>query len=147
MYQDSSWSPKDDADEMIEAGLMFAEQVDGVGYRWVRGITSHLTTSNKAYTDRATNESMNYSVYNFRVELETAIGEKAFSGTVQALDGRARQKLTELVEEEALTAWRSLDISLVSDVAEVAVEMSPIITINFVKNYVHLYIAPVAAAA
>jgi len=46
-----------------------------------------------------------------------------------------------------LTGWRSLLITILSDVMEVAVEMSPIIPINFVKNYVHLYLAPISAAA
>jgi len=146
MYGDSSWNPKDDADELIEAGLMFAEQVDGKGNRWVRNITSHLSTSNIAYTEGSVNQAVNYSVYNFRTEMELMVGEKGFAGTVQAADGRARNKL-DLLMDEVLTGWRSLLITILSDVMEVAVEMSPIIPINFVKNYVHLYLAPISAAA
>jgi hypothetical protein len=122
MYGDSSWNPKDDADELIEAGLMFAEQVDGKGNRWVRNITSHLSTSNVAYTEASVNQATNYAVYNFRTEMEAMVGEKGFAGTVQAADGRARNKL-DLLMDEVLTGWRSLLITLLSDVMEIAVEM------------------------
>ena len=146
VYGDSSWSQKDDADEMIEMGLMFAEQVDGVGHRWVRNITSHLTTSNIAYTEASTNEAMNYAVYNFRTQMEAAVSERAFAGTVNAAEGRARGIL-DLLMADVLTGWRSLALDILADVMEVQVEMAPVVPVNFVKNYVHLYIAPVSAAA
>jgi hypothetical protein len=146
VYGSSTWNQKDDADEMIEMGLMFAEQVDGVGHRWVRNVTTHLTTSNLAYTEGSVNEAFNYAIYNYRTALETAVGERGFAGTVQAADGVARGILDELMEE-ALTGWRSLSITLLADVMETSVEMAPVIPVNFVKNYVHLYIAPVSAAA
>lgn len=147
MYSSSTVDPKDDAEDLIEMGLMFAEQVDGSGHRWVRNITTYLSSSNIAYTDAHMNEEVNYAVYNFRTELEEMIAEKGFAGTVQAADGRARNKLTELMDEKVLNGWRSLSITIVSDVMEVAAEMSPMPSINFVKNYIHLYIAPVSAAA
>ena len=146
IYGDSSWDAKDDAEEMIEAGLMFAEQVDGIGFRWVRNITSNISSSNIAYTEGSVNEAMNYAVYNYRTQLEDMVGESGFAGTVQAADGKARGILAELMET-VLTGWRSLSMTLVSDVLETSVEMSPVIPINFVKNYVHLYIAPISAAA
>lgn len=146
VYSDTTVDTKDDAEDLIEMGLMFAEQIDGVGFRWVRNVTTHLTTSNIAYTDASVNEAMNYSVYNFRLQMEDMVGETGFAGTVNAADGKARGILDELMDEKALTAWRSLDITLLGDVMETAVQMSPVIPINFVKNYIHLYIVPVSAS-
>lgn len=147
IYSSSTVDPVDDAEDLIEMGLMFAQQVDGVGHRWARNITTHLTSSNMAYTEAHINEELNYSVYNFRTEMELMVSEKGFAGTVNAADGRARGKLTELMDEKVLNAWRSLNISILADVMEVTAELSPMPSINFVKNYIHVYIAPVSAAA
>jgi hypothetical protein len=141
MYQDSTWHPVDDADEMIEMGLLFMEMVDGVGRRWVRNVTTHLTTSNIAYTEGSVNEAVNYTAYNFRTSMEAAVGKKGFSGTIQAAEGVAKSILT-LLMDEALTAWRSLDIDLVLDVLDVSVEVAPVIPVNFVKNTIHLIATP-----
>jgi hypothetical protein len=141
LYQDSTWHPVDDADEMIEMGLMFAEMVDGVGRRWVRNVTTHLTTSNIAYTEGSVNEAVNYTAYNFRTAMEAAVGKKGFAGTIQAAEGVAVGILT-LLMDSALTAWRSLDIDLELDVLEVSVETAPVIPVNFVKNTIHLIATP-----
>jgi len=136
--QHSSWNPTDDSKEMIDAGLAFAENVDGVGRRVVRNITTHLTTSNLAYTEGSVNETVNYAAFNFRTNMEYAVGRKGFSGTINAGLGIAIGTLGLLVDEEILVAYRSLDIETALDVMEVSCEIAPIIPINFVKNNLHL---------
>ena len=143
VYGASTWHPQDDADEMLEAGLMFAEVVDGVGRRWVRNITTHLSTSNIAYTEGSVNQASNYAAYNFRTQMEFYVGSKGFSGSIMAADGTARETLRQLMAD-VLTAWRSLDIDLVLDVMEVSVEMAPVLPINFVKNTIHLIAVPIS---
>lgn len=146
LEQDSSWNPTDDAEEMIQAGLCFGEVVDGIGRRVVRNVTTHLTSSNIAYTEASVNEAVNYSVYTFRTAMETQVGEAGFAGTVSAASALAVNQLGLLVGV-SLLAWRSLTISLTLDVLECAVEMAPVLPINFVKTTVHLVSIPQSAAA
>jgi hypothetical protein len=146
LQQDSSWNPVDDAEEMIQAGLVFAEVVDGVGRRVVRSITTHLSSSNIAYTEGSVNEALNYSVYNYRTAMEWAVGKRGFSGNLSASRGIAINSLTDLVGV-SLVAWRSLTLDLVIDVLETEVEMAPVLPINFVKNTVHVVTVAQSAEA
>jgi hypothetical protein len=136
--QHSTWNPTDDGEEMIQAGLLFAEYIEGRGRRWVRNITTYLTSDNLAFTEASVNQAANYATYEFRTELEYAVGRKGFAGTLNAAKGIAIGKLDALVTEEALVDWRSLNLELVLDVMEVGVEIAPVIPINFVKSTVHL---------
>ncbi|MCU0912926.1 MAG: hypothetical protein MUC88_00010 [Planctomycetes bacterium] len=145
LKQHSSWNPNDDAEEMIQAGLCFGETVDGVGRRVVRNVTTHLSSSNIAYTEASVNEAVNYAVYNFRGQMETMVGKSGFAGSVTAAYGLGVNILGQLVGV-ALVAYRSLQISLILDVLEVAVEMAPVLPINFVKSTVHLVAVPQSAA-
>lgn len=146
LRQHSSWNPTDDAEEMIQAGLVFAENVEGVGRRVVRNVTTHLTSNNIAFTEGSVNEAVNYAVFNFRTNMEYAVGKKGFAGTVNAGTSVAIGTLGLLVDELVLVAYRSLFIELVVDVMEVSVEIAPVIPINFVKNTIHLVTIRQAAA-
>lgn len=136
--QDSSWNPTDDGEELIKAGLLFAESVEGIGRRWVRNVTTHLSSSNLAYTEGSVNESVNYIAYNFRTAMEYAVGRKGFAGTRNAAKGIAISTLDAFIDEEIMTQWRSLEIEQVLDCLEVGVEVAPVLPLNFVKNTIHL---------
>lgn len=146
LRQDSSWNPGDDAEELIQAGLLMFEVVDGVGRRVVRNVTTHLTSSNLAYTEGSVNEAVNYAVYNFRTTMERMTGKAGFAGSTNAAKGLAVNILG-LMVGVALVAWRSLNVDLILDVLEVAAEISPVLPINFVKNTLHLVTIPQASAA
>lgn len=143
---DSSWNPMDDAEELIQAGLVFGEVVDGIGRRVVRNVTTHLTTSNIAYTEGSVNEAVNYAVYNFRTQMERMVGKTGFMGSVNAAAGIAINTLG-LMIGVCLVTWRSLDIQLVLDVLEVGVEIAPVLPINFAEMRIHLVSVPQSAAA
>jgi len=143
--QHNSWNPIDDAEEMIQAGLLFLENVENIGNRWVRNVTTHLSSSNVAYTEASVAEAWKYSVYTFRTEMEYAVGKPGFAGTENAARSVAKGSLGLLVAGPALTSYRSLDIDLVVDVLEVSVEMAPVVPISFVKNTIHLVTARQAA--
>jgi hypothetical protein len=144
--QHSSWNPTDDSEEMIQAGAMFMENVEGVGRRWVRNITTHLSSSNIAFTEGSVNEAVNFSVFNFRTNMEFAVGKKGFSGTVNAGKAVAIGTLGLLVDAEILVQYRSIDIELIVDVMEVSAELAPVIPINFVKSTIHLVTVRQSAA-
>ncbi len=136
--QSNTWNPIDDAEEMIQAGLLFLENVEGVGRRWVRNVTTFLQNDNLAFTEASVNEAVNFAAFNFRTNLETAVGRKGFAGTLNATKAVAIGTLGLLVDEEILVDWRALDFELIVDVMEVSVEIAPVIPINFVKSTLHL---------
>lgn len=142
LRQDSTWNPTDDTEEMIQAGLCFMENVEGSGRRVVRNITTHLMSNNLAYIEGSVNEAVNYAVYTFRGSMELAVGKRGFAGTINAATGVAMNILGLLVVEGVLTAWRSLAMDLTLDVLEVALEIAPVLPINFVKNIIHLVTIP-----
>lgn len=146
LRQDTTWNPTDDTEEMIQAGLCFMENVEGVGRRVVRNITTHLTTNNLAYIEGSVNEAVNYCVYTFRNAMELAVGQKGYTGTLNAAKGTAVNILGLLVDEGIAVAYRSLNMELLTDVLEVSVELAPVIPINFVKNTVHLVTIPQTTA-
>lgn len=143
--QSSTWNPLDDAEEMINAGLCFLEQVDGVGRRFVRNVTTHLSTSNLAFVEASLNEAANFSSRNFRRNMETAVGKKGFAGTLNAAKSVAVNTLGLLVDREIINTWQALTLSLSADVLEVDVEIAPVIPINFVKNTIHLVTVSLSA--
>jgi len=146
LRQSTTWNPKEDAEELIQAGLLMFETIDGSGRQVVRNITTHQSSSNLAYTEGSVNEAVNYAVYNFRNEMEKMVGKAGFAGTANAAKGLAVNILGLLVNV-AIVAWRSLDVKLLLDVLEVAVEISPVLPVNFVKNTLHLVTIPQTAAA
>lgn len=144
--QDSSWNPAEDAEELIKAGLVMLETIDGVGRRVVRNVTTYLTDSNIAFTEASVNEAANHAVYNFRTTMERFVGARGFAGTIAAAEGVAVNILGLLVGVSLVT-WRSLSIDLILDVLEVSVEIAPVLPINFIQSTVHLVSVPQSAAA
>jgi len=136
--QHTSWNPTDDAEEMVQAGLCFLENVEGVGRRVVRNITTHLSSNNIAFSEASVNQAVNFAAFNFRGNMETAVGKKGFAGTIGAAKGVAIGTLGLLVDNAILVAYRSLSLDLVVDVMEVSVEMAPVLPVNFVKTTIHL---------
>lgn len=136
--QDSSWNPIDDGEEMIQAGAMFLESVEGVGRRWVRNVTTYLKSNNLAFTEGSVNQAVNFATFTLRTALEAAVGRKGFSGTINAVRGEALHVLGLLLDAGILVAHRALEIVLAADVLEVSVEIAPVLPINFVKTTVHL---------
>jgi hypothetical protein len=136
--QSNTWNPIDDAEEMIQAGAMFAKDIEGLGRRWERNVTTHLSSSNIAFTEASVNEAVNYSVLNFRDAMEISVGKPGFSGTINAAKAVALRILGLLVDNQVLTAFQALKLQLDVDVLSVDVEISPIIPINFVASTIHL---------
>jgi hypothetical protein len=136
--QHTSWNPTDDSEELVQAGLLFMENVEGVGRRWVRNVTTHLSSNNIAFVEGSVNEAVNFAVFNFRTNLEFAVGKKGFAGTVNASKSVAIGTLGLLVDAEVLTAYNGIDVELIVDVLEVSANISPVIPINFIKSTIHL---------
>ncbi|MCH9837361.1 hypothetical protein K0U83_16985 [bacterium] len=145
LRNDASWSVEDDASELIDAGAMIAEKVDGLGIRWVRSITTHLADDNVVFTEMSANEAANFCVFELRNALETKVGQRGLAGSAAALKGLANAVLSRLVDDEIIVAYRSLQVDQVGDVFPVSVEVAPVLPINFIPITVHLVAVKIAA--
>lgn len=144
--QDSSWTPTDDFEEMIDAGLMFAESRDGVGIRWVRSVTTHIADDNVVFVEMSANEALQACVYELRRRLEIKIGKRGFVGTAGSIKALAQTELERQLDIDWIVAFQSLTVEQVGDVFPVSVEVSPILPINFIPITVHVVAATSAAA-
>lgn len=143
--RDSSWNPIDNAEELIDSGLMFTELQDGVGFRFVRSITTYLADDNVVFGEMSANESANTAVFELRTALEQRIGRRGLIGTVAAIKGLANDTLSRLLDDEIIFGYKSLEVEQVGDVFPVSVEIAPILPINFIPITVHLVAARAAA--
>lgn len=143
---DPSWSVTNDVSSLIDAGLMVAEKVDGVGIRWVRSITTHLADDNLAFVERSANESVITAVFRLRNALEQRIGTRGLASAVGAIQTLAAAELDRMVDEEVIVAWKALQVEQVGDVFPVSVQMQPVGPVNFIPITVHLQL-PTAQAA
>ena len=144
---DSEYTIRDNADELIQAGLLAAEYVPNTGYRWLRNVTTHQIDDNTAYVEASVNEAANYAIYEFRRRFEAIIGKKGHARTANQALADAVGILGQLVDEEILTNWQNLTIELAGDVMTVDVEMAPIVPVNFVKITAHLVSSSLSLAA
>lgn len=146
---DTSYNLLDDGEELIQGGLCVVEKVQGVGFRWLRNITTYLIDDNLAFTEASVNEAANFAAFNVRTNLEFAVGQKGFQGTVNAAASNVIATLAALADPEvqAITNWQNLTVELEADVMTVDVEIAPVIPTNFVKTTIHLVLASFSAAA
>ena len=144
--QDVSWNPAEDAEELIQAGLLLMETVDGVGRRWIRGVTTYLLSDNLAFSESSVNEASNFAAFNFRTAMEFFVGQLGFSGTENGAKGVAINQLGLQVDAGVLVGYQSLAIDIVLDVLQVSVQIAPIIPLNFVTTTLHLVTAQQLAA-
>lgn len=136
--QNPNWSPAGEGEQLIQSGLLFLENVQGSGIRWVRNVTTYTASNNLAFTEGSVNEAVNQAVRTLRERLEFAVGRRGFAGTVNAVRSLALNTLGLLVDEGIITDFRSLETTLTGDVLEVSVEIAPVIPINFVRTTLHL---------
>ena len=135
--QDSTWTPSADSNAMIQLGLCFMES-HRTGTRVVRNITTYLQDNNLAFTEASVNEAANFAVFNLRNSLDETVGKKGFAGTLAATRGAAVAILNIMQSEGVIVRWQALTIELQADTLVVAVEIAPIIPVNFVTATVHL---------
>jgi hypothetical protein len=134
------WNPTDDREELLDAGLCFAEEVPGVGFRWVRGITSYLQGTNLAYIEASCNQAVNVFIRNLRSWLDTMIGSLNFAGTLTATHSLLVQGLEYAVNQRWILEWRNISMVLTGDEIRVSFEVAPGgVPLNFIPINAHLY--------
>lgn len=145
--QDRSWNPVDNADDVIEAGALIAQRVDGRGIRWVRGVTTYQGDDNLAFIEGSTNACINFTAFTMRAALEFAVGRPGFAGTQNAVKSIAIGILGQLVQAGIIAAYSGLTVTPNNDKFEVAVNLAPALPVNFVPITLYLQSPQTIAAA
>jgi len=147
LSNDSSWSTKDigNVNDLLKAGLLFAEQKTSGGFRWVRDITSWVNDDSEFYIAGSTRDACRFMAYDFRTQLEDRFtGPKATLATVASVREFAAALLSEyknqniIVESldpetntKLLPGWRNLRVFLSGNTLTVRVELFPVVGISF----------------
>lgn len=127
-----SWNPARDAEDMIQGGLLFLKLQDGVGFRFVRDVTTYLQSDNLAYVERGVNYALNYAVKNCRLACDFAIGRPAFSGTATSLQAILKSELDLLVTAGVLTTYNPPTVVLTGDTFLIEIPVAPQLPTNFI---------------
>lgn len=157
--QDSSWDPRIDFDEMIEAGVLFAEQTDAGTFRVVVGNTTYSQDSNLVFNRISINEAANYVAFELRTHLENLFtGTKARTGSATAIKNAAADRLEQLRSEDIIVdgneddgsvipAYRDLQVEISGVTASVKVTITPVPGIDFVLSDIFLTSLQASASA
>jgi len=136
--QSSTWDPIADADDMLDMGLCFLEEVSGKGFRWVRGITTWLADDNLGSTEQSVNHAVNVFVRNLRDGVDAIIGAVNFAGTEAACKGVVRAQQERALSAGEITAFNPATFTQTADQIKISMEIVPPIPWNFAPIDVHL---------
>lgn len=144
---DSSYTVRDDKDELIDSGLLMIEKVAGTGFRWLRNVTTWQGDDNPAYSEASVNQAVNVLIQRVRSGVDAAVGTAGFSGTAKAVGAIVKPILAQAITDRIIVAWQNLTITLSGDTLTVDVEIAPVEPVNFVGLNIHLVPATQVFAA
>jgi len=159
LQQDNSWDPRDrtDANQLIANGILFAEFVQGKGYRFVRDLTTYVQDDNLAYSEGSVRDAVRYIAYGLRTTLEdkftgvkgTPANASSIKDTVVAyLDAANAENIivTSLNEDgQVVPGYERLRVTVSGDIATIKVQIYPAVGINFQLNDIYLQLPRQAA--
>jgi hypothetical protein len=90
----TDWTPEDDADDMIQAGITIAQSYTGDGIIIVRGLTTWISTDNLGYRAIETVEAKDHLRRLLRTGLKSYLGNKS-RGVVSV--NRIKSKIDEIL--------------------------------------------------
>jgi hypothetical protein len=157
LTQDSSWDPADrtDANALIQGGVLFMENIEGKGVRWVRDLTTWTRDDNLAFSEGSVRDIVRFTAYGLRTFLEdrfTGIklgGATAASSTQPKPTANAatiKEGVAEYLEQlrseniivdssdaagNIIHAYHNIRVTISGDVARIRVEIFPAVGINF----------------
>lgn len=150
LAQDASWDPKIDYNEMIEAGVCFAEQTDSGAFAIVVANTTYSKDNNEVFNRVHINESANFVSYELRQHLNALfVGNKARTGTASAIVNAAISKLEQLRAEDIIVdgnepdgtiipAYRNISVNISGVTATLSVTITPVPGVDFILQTLYL---------
>lgn len=160
LTQDPGWDPSEvtDANALIQNGVLFAENIEGKGIRFVRDLTTFITTDNLAYAEGSVRDVVRYVSYGLRTYLEDRFtGRKAKPANATSIKDTASEFLEQCRSQNIIVdstdpntgatihAFYNLRVKISGDIATIRVSVFPVIGINFQLNDIYLQLPTQAA--
>jgi len=132
------------SNELLLNGIHFVENVEGSGFRVVRGLNTYTRSDNLAYTDESVTQVLDYIAYDLRTGIENRFtGLKATPATAASIKSFTVDKMVQYKNEEFIVdstdpvtgarvnAFRNIRVTISGDIATLRLELFPVIGINF----------------
>lgn len=147
--QDSSWNPADvtDSADLILNGALFAVEVPGKGFRWVRDLTTYIKDDNICWAEGSVRDLVRRVVYGLRTQIEEKFtGRKGTPTTIGAIHDFAATVLEQFRTDEFIVdstdpvtgvtvrAYYGLKVTAEGDVVRLSAGFFPVPGINFQLN-------------
>lgn len=144
---DSSWEPRRDYAELIEAGVTIAEPLDTGGFRCVLGNTTYGVDPNFVWNRSSVIEASGFVAYDLRYNLELVFtGTKARTGTAEALANFVRSRMSIYRDEDIIVGddlneglgYKNLRVLIEGNTAIINVSVTPVQGIDFILPTIYL---------
>lgn len=146
LTQDSSWDPKVDYTEMIDAGITFAEKVDTGGYRIVCDNTTYGRDANFVWNRGSVVFVGGYIAYDLRTALEnTFTGTKAKTGTAKNVENFIVARMSDykgadyiVADDSAPKGYKNLSVVQQGNKTIINVTIYPVQGVDFILPTIYL---------
>jgi hypothetical protein len=143
----AGWDPLTDYQEMIDAGVYFAEPVDTGGFRWVVDNTTYGRDANFVYNRRSVVEAVGFVAYDLRSNLDAEFtGTKAKTGAAETIANFIRARMEVYLKADVIVGdddnkqngFKELKVVLEGNQAKIDVSVTPVQGIDFILPTIYV---------
>lgn len=145
--RDNSWKPKDNGDEMIEAGILFSQPLDTGGHRWAVGNTTYGRDASFVYNRISVVEAAGFVAFDLRFNLDLVFtGTKARTGTAEAIANFTKNRMSAYLADDIIVGddlndglgFKNLRVQVEGNTVIINVSVTPVQGIDFVLPTIYL---------
>jgi hypothetical protein len=127
----STWDPNLDAEELLDAGILFYEPFEG-GIRVCAGVTTYRQTEHVPFMERSANASFNYGQQLVADAWDVLIGDDNAVASRSTLLALARAVLRNAVTDKYIRWFNeeTLDVEELADVFRLVAGIAPVLPFN-----------------
>lgn len=133
VFQAPSILPDSDTNSLLQNGLLFLTK-DRLGLRIERSVTTYLTDDNPIFSELSAVESVNTSIRDLRLNLDTIIGDPTRATTAKVIASIAKSRLRNQVGAGIIKAFneQSVTVTDLGDTFRINYEMAATEPLNFI---------------
>lgn len=128
-----SWDREKDVSLAISQGLVvLARGGLANNLRIERSVTTWLKDNNPFYSEVSAMDSINTSIRDLRLYLESEIGSTVTPSAAGRIEDRTRSRLNLQVANSVISAFANVKVQIVGDVAQITFDLAPVEPLNFI---------------
>ena len=145
--RDGSWNPRQNTNEMIEAGVLFSQPLDTGGHRWAVGNTTYGRDGSFVYNRISVVEAAGFVAFDLRFNLDLVFtGTKARTGTAEAIANFIRNRMSTYKAEDIIVGddlndglgYKNLRVQVEGNTVIINVSVTPVQGIDFILPTIFL---------